>query len=472
MPNTLETSERAAGTATIEELLRAFDAASAGEELHDWMRSLFPICRSITGDGLRQTLRWVGRQIPLEVHEVASGTRAFDWTVPDEWNIRDAYVKNEAGERVIDFRRSNLHVVAYSVPVRRSMTRAELAEHVFTIPEHPEWIPFRASFGERTWGFCASQNDWDAIPDGVYEVCIDSELGPGHLTYGECLLPGASAEEVLISTHACHPSMCNDNLSGVVVSAMLARALASVPRRYTYRFLFAPGTFGSIAWLSRNEDSTRRVRHGLVLACLGDAGSLRYKRSRRGADIDRAVEAILAETPGPSETRDFEPFGDDERQYCSPGFNLPVGSLSRSSFGTFPQCHSSADDLGFVKPAQLAESLRACLRIVQLLERDRVWMNTQPRCEPQLGRRGLFNPAWAADPARLRVAIQWVLNLSDGRHSLLDIRERSGVETALLYQAVDALADAGLLIEAEAPPRADKSAQGLHGQAKMGGITQ
>lgn len=441
--------EQSTPVRTVDELVRGYDAAVCGAQLHGWIRELYPFCRSITGDGLRATLRWVRQHVPLQITEVASGTRVFDWTVPDEWNIADAYIKNEAGERVVDFRRCNLHVVGYSIPVHRKLTKAELAEHVFTLPEHPDWIPYRTSYCRPTWGFCLSQRQWEALPEGTYEVCIQSQLAPGHLSYGELYLPGRQSEEVLISTHACHPSMCNDNLSGVVVSTMLARVMASAQRRYGYRFVFVPGTFGSITWLARNEDHVECIRHGLVLACLGDSGPMRYKRSRRGrAEIDRVAEAILADGGRSASVRDFEPFGDDERQYCSPGFNLPVGTLSRSPYGTFPECHSSADDLDFVRPEALADSLLACLRIIQFLERNEVWINTQPKCEPQLGRRGLFEPAWAADAARARMAIQWVLNLADGQHSLLDIRERSGLDTPLLFEAVDALRAVGLLAEA------------------------
>lgn len=448
---TSSATERPSPVRTVDELVRAYDPAVSGAELHAWIRELYPICRSITGDGLRATLRWIRQLFPLEIQEVPSGTAVFDWTVPDEWNIADAYIKDASGDRVVDFRRSNLHVVSYSVPVHRKMTRAELAEHVYTLPEHPDWIPYRSTYWRRSWGFCLSQRQWDALPEGTYEVCIDSRLEPGHLSYGELYLPGRQTDEILISTHACHPSMCNDNLSGVVVSAMLARALTSVERRYSYRFIFVPAIIGSITWLARNEDRVGRIRHGLVLAYLGAPWPLHYKRSRQGrAEIDRAVEAILREGGRRSEIFDFEPFGGDERQYCSPGFDLPVGSLSRCLNGKFIQAHSSADDLDFVRPEALADSLHVCLQIVQLLERNDAWVSTQLKCEPQLGRRGLDEPAGTAEGAGLRAAIQWVLNLSDGRHSLLEIRERSGLETRVLLEAVDALRAAGLLAE---PPR-------------------
>jgi aminopeptidase-like protein len=296
------------------------------EAMHRLVADLYPLCRSITGDGLRDTLRGVGRILPLTLREVPSGTRVFDWTVPPEWNIRDARVKSSRGARVIDFRRSNLHVVGYSVPVRARLSLAELKPHLHTLPDHPDWIPYRTSYYEEGWGFCLSHRELGALPEDEYEVCIDSSLEPGHLTYGECVLPGTTAEEVLISCHVCHPSLCNDNLSGVVVAAFLGRALAARPHRYTYRFLFIPGTIGSITWLAHNEARVERIRHGLVLSCLGDVGRPTYKKSRRGdAEVDRVVHHVLAARGGAHAIVDFTPCGYDERLFCSPGFDLPVG---------------------------------------------------------------------------------------------------------------------------------------------------
>ena len=293
---------------------------------------LYPICRSITGDGFRKTMSLLQKQIPLTVHEVPTGTQVFDWTVPREWNIRDAYVKNSLGERVIDFQRSNLHLLNYSVPISRKMPLAELKEHLFTLPDRPDWVPYRTSYYKENWGFCLSHNQLQALPEGEYEVCIDSSLENGSLTYGEYFLPGQATDEILISCHSCHPSLCNDNLSGVSIAAHLAKALAGASRRYSYRFLFIPGTIGSITWLSRNEETARRIRHGLVLACLGDRGGMSYKRSRRGnAEIDRAVVQVLEHSGSAFAMRDFSPYGYDERQYCSPAFDLAVGCISRSS---------------------------------------------------------------------------------------------------------------------------------------------
>jgi len=426
---------------TIDQLRAGLDEAAVGRSLHAFMADLYPLCRSLTGEGLRETLRRVQHRIPLTLHEVPTGTDVFDWTVPKEWNIRDAYVKNAQGERVIDFQRSNLHVVSYSVPVRRRMTLAELRPHLHTLPDRPDWIPYRAAFySESTWGFCVSQRQLDALPEGEYDVCIDSSLVPGSLTYGEYLVPGESSDEVVISVHVCHPSLANDNLSGIAIAAQLAEMLAPATLRYSYRFLFLPGTIGPIAWLARNEAQVSRIRHGLVLVCLGDAGRFTYKQSRRGnTTIDRAAAHVLGHY-GDHEVQPFSPYGYAERQYCSPGFDLPVGRLSRTPHGCFPEYHTSADDLDFVKPAQLAGSLTACLEIFSVLEGERTYVNQSPKCEPQLGKRGLYR-----DIGDNEMAMLWVLNQSDGHHSLLDIAERSGCAFAAIRRAADRLEAHGLL---------------------------
>src|SRR6266852_2274879 len=309
--------------------------------MYGLIEELYPICRSITGDGLRSTLRRIQQEIPIEIREVPTGTPVFDWTVPREWNIRDAYIKNAAGDRVVDFRRSNLHVVNYSVPIRGRIALAELKEHLHTLPDRPDSIPYRTSYYKETWGFCLSQRDLDTLPDGEYEVMIDSSLEDGHLSYGEYLLPGESLDEVLISCHSCHPSLCNDNLSGIAVAVSLAQELAERPRHYSYRFLFIPGTIGAITWLSQNEDAISRIRHGLVLAGVGDPGRFSYKKSRRGtAEIDRAAVHVLEKSGHGFEIAEFSPYGYDERQYCSPGIDLPVGRFSRTPHGTFPEYHT------------------------------------------------------------------------------------------------------------------------------------
>jgi aminopeptidase-like protein len=427
------------------------EPAEIGQDLYRLIAELYPICRSITGDGLRQTLALLQQHLPLELHEVPSGTQVFDWTVPKEWNIRDAYVKNSAGERIIDFRQSNLHVVNYSVPVRATMSLAELEPHLFSLPEYPGWIPYRTSYYKETWGFCLSHRqlqEWKASDhNGLYEVCIDSTLESGHLTYGECYLEGRRTDEILISCHACHPSLCNDNLSGVAVCTYLARHLQSVAREYSYRFLFIPGTIGAITWLALNRSQAQKIKHGLVVACVGDPGRPTYKKSRQGnAEIDRAVEHVLRHSGEDYAVLEFSPYGYDERQYCSPGFNLPVGNFSRTPWGRFPEYHTSADNLDLVRPAALADSLHKFLAIVSVLEKNQRYTNQNPYGEPQLGKRGLYTAIGNhADSKSRELAMFWVLNLSDGEHSLLDIAERSGIDFATIEFTAGTLHEHGLL---------------------------
>jgi aminopeptidase-like protein len=435
------------------DLRAGLDLDAIGRELYGLVRELYPLCRSLTGNGLRATLDLVGRHIPLALREVPTGTPLFDWTVPKEWNVRDAYIKNARGERVVDFQRSNLHVLQYSVPVARRMTLDELRPHLHTLPEHPEWTPYRTAYYGETWGFCLPHRQLSAMAgDEEYEVCIDATLADGALTYGECHLPGEEAEEVLVSAHACHPSLCNDNLSGLAVSTLLARHLSRRPRRYSYRMLFAPGTIGALAWLQANEERLDRVRHGLVLACVGDPGPSTYKKSRRGdAEIDRAVLHVLRSSGRPYTVMDFSPDGYDERQFCAPAFDLPVGCLMRTPHGRFAEYHTSADDLELVRPAALADSFATCLAVCDVLEHNRTFLNQSPKGEPQLGRRGLYRAIGGPpDPGRRERALLWVLNLSDGRHSLLDIAERSGLEFGTVRAAAQALAEQGLLKEAPA----------------------
>lgn len=430
-------------------LLREFerrDTAATGRDLYKFAEELYPICRSITGSGLRSTLARIQQRIPLEIAEVPSGTPVFDWTVPKEWNIRDAYIKDANGNRVVDFHRNNLHVLNYSTPVHATLPLRELKPHLFTLPEHPDWIPYRTSYYKEAWGFCLSHKQMLALPEGDYEVCIESTLEDGHLTYGECYLPGHSTDEVLISTHVCHPSLANDNLSGLAVATALAEFLAGRDLRYSYRFLFIPGTIGAITWLARNRDSVGRIRNGLVLTGIGDRGGFHYKKSRRGdAEIDRAVALVLRHCGEAVEVLDFSPYGYDERQYCSPGFNLPVGCLMRSVWGTFPEYHTSADNLDFIQPGQLASSLHLCLAALDVLENNYVYENLNPYCEPQLGKRGLYRSTGGEAIGSEINARLWVLNLSDGQQSLLDIAERSATPFAALSDAAEVLSQSGLL---------------------------
>ena len=435
----------------VSNLRAKIDAQAIGQECHSFIAELFPICRSITGNGLRETLARIGKHIPLNIHEVPSGTQVFDWTVPREWNIRDAYVKNARGEKLIDFQKSNLHVVNYSVPVSARMPLSELKKHLFSSPEYPDRIPYRTSYYNETWGFCVSQRQMERLEDGEYEVRIDSTLENGSLTYGEFLLTGASEDEILISCHACHPSLCNDNLSGVALATFLAKNLMGCQPRYSYRFLFIPGTIGSITWLARNERNVHRIKHGLVLSCVGDRGKLSYKNSRQGnAEIDRAALHVLKHSGQDFNVADFSPYGNDERQYCSPGFDLPVGRLSRTPDGQFPEYHTSADDLSFVDASSLGDSFSKCVAMFEVLEENRVYVNQNPKCEPQLGKRGLYRTFGGYGDSQTReLAMLWVLNQSDGKNSLLDIAERSGLSFAAVSQAAEALQGSGLLRECE-----------------------
>jgi aminopeptidase-like protein len=430
---------------------RSHDLTSVGEDIYALAAEIYPICRSITGDGVRATLRALGRHIDIEVHEVPTGTRAFDWTVPREWNIRDAYVKDAAGRKVIDLARSNLHVMSYSTPVRARMSLAELRPHLHSLPQQPDLIPYRTSYYSEAWGFCIAHRQLEALEEGTYEVVIDSALKGGFLTYGEHLHRGETEDEVLLSAHICHPSLANDNCSGLALLTHLARRLAGRRTRYSYRFLFAPGSIGALAWLSRNEDRVHRIRHGLVLSCVGDGGAPTYKRSRRGnAEIDRAMAHVLKHLAKRSGCRpavvDFSPYGYDERQYCSPGFDLPVGLFQRSMFGTFPEYHTSADNLAFIAPEHLETSYRMVAEAIAVLEDDRTLRNTSPKGEPQLGRRGLYGAIGGdKDAAAGNMAMLWVLNLADGRHTLLDIAERADLPFATVRDAADALLRHGLL---------------------------
>ena len=429
--------------------------ADAGEQMHDLIRDLYPICRSITGDGVRETLRQVGEHVPLKVHEVPTGTPVFDWTVPKEWNIRDAYVKGPDGRKVVDFRNSSLHVLNYSVPVRKQVSLAELREHLFTLPDHPDWIPYKTSYYQERWGFCVSHNQLRGMKEGSYEVVIDASLEAGHLTYGEYYIPGTSQDEVLISCHICHPSLCNDNLSGIALSTFLAKHLRGRPLRYSYRFIFIPGTIGAIAWLALNEGTVGRIKHGLVVSNVGDSGKMHYKKSRRGdAEIDRAAAHVLRHSGSPHEIEDFSPYGYDERQFCSPGFNLPVGSLTRTPYGRYPEYHTSADDLSLVQPGYLADSFTKYLSVLNVLESNQCYLNQNPKGEPQLGKRGLYRTMGGnVESKEAEVAMLWVLNLCDGHHSLLDIAERSKLAFPVVSAAAGALEKAGLLIAQPDTPR-------------------
>ena len=431
-------------------LTDGLDPAAAGAEAFELARELFPLPRSLTGDGVRQTLRVVGELVPLEVTEVPTGTPVFDWTIPREWNVADAWIADASGTRIVDYRSSNLHVLGYSRPVRATLSGAELDGRLHSLPEHPDRIPYRTAYWADTWGFCVSERQRQQIrPDEQYEVVIDATLEDGHLTYAEALFPGESDDEVLLSTYVCHPSVANDNVSGIAVLAVLGRHLARRPLRRTHRLLFSPGTLGPLAWLSRNLEGLDRVHAGLVVACAGDRGPLRYKRSRRGgAHVDRAAGHVLPHSRPDALVEDFAPWGGDERQFCSPGFDLPIGALTRTPHGLYPEYHSSADDLDLIGAESLGDSVAATLEILDVLERDRTYVSRSPYGEPQLGRRGLYREISAGVPRAeeaFQRALMWVLNQADGTRSLLETAERAQLPFDLVAEAANALVDAELL---------------------------
>jgi aminopeptidase-like protein len=419
----------------------------AGERIYSLAAELFPICRSITGDGVRATVRRLAALVDLEVHEVPTGTQVLDWTVPREWNIREAYIKNSAGSKIVDFAQSNLHVMSYSMPVRKHLPLEELRKHLYSLPQQPDLIPYRTSYYAENWGFCLPHRQLENLKDETYEVVIDSQLEDGFLTYGEYFHQGEIEDEVLLSAHICHPSLANDNCSGLALLAYLASRICRTKTHYSYRFLFAPGSIGALTWLSRNEDKVSRIKHGLVVSCVGDDGGPTYKKSRRGsADIDRAMVHVLKRSGHQPTILDFSPYGYDERQYCSPGFDLPVGLFQRGMFGTFPEYHTSADNLDFIQPAHLEKSYRIIAEAIEVLEGNFTFENTSPKGEPHLGKRGLYGAIGGDKNAAASImTMLWVLNFSDGRHTLLDIAERADLPFRAVAGAAAVLGKTGLL---------------------------
>ncbi len=418
-----------------------------GIRMHELISDLFPICRSITGDGVRESLAIIGSEIPLKITEIPSGTNVLDWEVPDEWNISEAYIKDSNGRKIIDFQDCNLHVVNYSVPVRAKMPLSQLKKHIFTLPDQPDVIPYRTTYYDRTWGFCMRHADLLNMNDDEYEVVIESSLENGSMTIAECIKIGTTDKEIVISSHICHPSMANDNLSGIAVAVELAKAVLKRKTNYTYRFLFMPGTIGSIAWLSLNEKKTEKIKGGFILSGVGDGGNVHYKKSRKGDSlIDNAFLQVLSKKEN-ARILDFSPYGYDERQFCSPGFNLPVGCFTRSVFSTYPEYHTSADNTSFVTPDSLEDSFKICLAVIDHLEKAPTYINLNPKGEPQLGKRGLYKAMndQSLDNKQMQLALLWILNLSDGNNSLFTISEKSKLEYRLLVKAADLLEQHNLL---------------------------
>jgi aminopeptidase-like protein len=417
-----------------------------GAHLHAFASRLYPLCRSLTGQGVRDTFALLRGRIPLDIAEVPSGTTVFDWTVPPEWNIEAARLVDPHGGVVCDFADHNLHAVSYSAPIEAVLTLGELQPHLHSDPANPDWIPYRTSYYRRNWGFCLPHARRESLAAGRYGVEVRSRLEAGSLTYGEWLVPGRIRDEVLFYTHTCHPSLANDNASGMAIATALAEWVASAPRRYSYRFVFGPGTLGSLCWLQAHESELSRIRGGLVLGLLGDTSPLTYKRSRRGDSYTDDVGSYVVSRFEPAgRVLDFAPYGYDERQFCSPGFDLPVGRLTRGVNDGFREYHSSGDDLTFIRPECLAQSLEACRLFVELFEQDGRYVNASPKGEPQLGKRGLYGAVGGRSPAEREHAMLWLLNQSDGTRSLLEVARRSGLAFGMIVEAAQALEAAGLL---------------------------
>jgi len=437
-----------------------------GKEVYKLIEVLYPICRSITGNGVRETLNIIKKHIPLEISEISTGTKVFDWEIPKEWNIGDAYIKNSKGEKIVDLKKSNLHVLNYSIPIHKKISLVELKKHIFTLPKHPDWIPYRTSYYKENWGFCMTHNQFQKLKNEQYEVVIESKLEKGNLTYGELFLEGETKNEVLFTCYVCHPSMCNDNLSGVSLLTYLAKELIKKKQKLSYRFLFIPETIGAIAWLSKNENKVRNIKYGLVATCVGDSGHTTYKKTRDGNnEIDEIVNKVLIESKEPFEIIDFFPTGSDERQFCSPGFNLPVGSLMRTPYGKFPEYHTSKDNLDFINSENLENSFEKYYKIVKSLEEkskteqkksdknqkhkensEKIFINLLPKCEPQLGKRGLYRNVGGSKFLEHDIlAILWILNLSDGNNTLNEISKRSSINLSILNDNAKILEEKGLI---------------------------
>jgi len=422
-------------------------SSGIGKEMYNLIERLYPICRSITGNGVRETLKILNEFISLEIKEVPTGKSVFDWTIPKEWNINDAFIKDSKGNKIVDFKKSNLHVLNYSVPIHKKFPLKELKDHLHTLPEFPNWIPYLTSYYKADWGFCLTHNQYESLKDDIYEVFIDSSLTDGHLSYGELFLKGKSDDEVLFTCYICHPSMCNDNLSGISLLTFLAKDMLNKELKYSYRFLFIPETIGAITWLNLNENKVSKIKHGLVVTCVGDSGKFTYKKTKNGnAVIDRIVKQVLDEAKEPYEIVDFFPAGSDERQFSSPAFDLPIGSLMRSMYAHYPQYHTSADDLNFVDPKFLENSFEKYAKIVSLLESDIRYLNLNPKCEPQLVKRQLYNTIGGQkDEWNNKMAIFWILNFSDGVNSLRDVSIISGIAFDELKKTAEILANKNLL---------------------------
>jgi len=412
---------------------------------------LWPILRSITGAGVRRTHDILGELLPLTRIEVPTGTEVLDWVVPQEWAVREAYVVDPTGRRILDVADNNLHLLNYSIPFHGTVDRAELDRHLHSLPDQPDAIPYVTSYYQPRWGFCLSHHQRQSLPEGDYRVVIDSRLFDGSMTLSEAVLPGETSDEVLISTYTCHPSMANNELSGPLACAFLYRRLAQLPRRrLTYRFVFLPETIGAITYLHlHGEHLKRHTVAGYVVTCVGDGGAFTLKRSERGDSLaDRAaVHCLKTLSPDAHTVQDWFPTGSDERQYCSPGFRLPVATLTRSQFGHYPQYHTSLDNKDMMSFDGMVGTVDMLLAFCRALDSNRVWRSTKPFGEPFLSRYQLVPTL--SDPRAFTnqemLALRWILSQADGSRDLLAVAERSNLECTLLADQAEVLERVGLL---------------------------
>lgn len=419
-----------------------------GSEIFSLIKELYPICRSITGEGVRETLKIISKTIPIQINEIKTGTKIFDWEIPKEWNVNDAYIIDPDGRKFAEFKKLNLHLLNYSIPFNGEVEFQELKKHLFTIPEQPELIPYRTSYYNENWGFCIAHNEFKNLSDGKYKVYIDTKLKSGVLNWGEYYIKGETEDEVLLTTHICHPSLCNDNLSGISILTHLVNTIQKKKLKYSYRFLFIPGTVGSITWLAQNKNRLNKIKYGLVMTLLGDSHNFTYKKSRRGDSlIDNAIKLISEINGNNIKIKEFIPFGYDERQFCSPGINLPVGCLTRSSYGEFPEYHTSADNLDFINEKNLLESYNFILDLILFIETNKKYLNLFPMCEPQLGKRDIYSAISGSNNRNKELALLWILNYSDGNNSLQDIAYKSKINIDVLEQSAKILERKGLIKE-------------------------
>lgn len=420
------------------------------KDIEKYFDDLWPICRSITGDGLRKSYKILSELIPLKLTEVKTGTNVFDWVIPKEWNVRSAYIITPDGKKIADLSKNNLHVVGYSTPVDKEMSYEELIKHLYTLPRLPNAIPYITSYYSEKWGFCVSQNEFDALPkQGKYKVVIDSELKDGSLTYGDCILKGETSDEILISSYLCHPSMANNELSGPLVLSFLYQLVAAMPkRRYTYRFVLCPETIGTIAYLHQNKQTILdHVRGGFVLTCCGTSKPFVYKKSRREtSQTDKIAEHILKHSGSHYSIIGFDPIGSDERQYCSPGFNLAVGSLMRSKYHEYNEYHTSLDNKELISFEALKETVEMYFKMIEVFELDQIYINTIQFCEPNMGKRNLYEDLSGALVMPDQIARRMrLINYMDGQHSLLDFCEKYGLHILDLKDEIQLLLNKGVL---------------------------